>query len=387
MSTIKKILVIGTGIAGPAVCYWLQKFGFSPALIEKSACIRKGGQGLDIRGVALDIVKKMGIYEQICKMRTQVECGRYVDVAGKTLHEEKGENFGFRQGEDVEILRGDLVEILMKIIEGVPCHFNQSIDNIEQNDDGVIVYFKDGRIEPYDLVIGADGLHSSTRRMVFDKDEYKIVNLGAYISTFTIPNYLNLSQTEVQCEANQMLVSITSDKDPKTAQVGFMFRSQHALYNLRDENEQMQFLRDVYHDFGWEAQKLLELMPDSPDFYFDSITQVKMSSWTKGRVALVGDAGYCASPLSGQGNNLAMVGAYVLAGELKAAEGNYKHAFNRYNELLRPFVVENQELGAWVSEAYLVPDEVSKEVAEERSNRILQKVQMVANAVTLPEYE
>lgn len=122
--------MIGTGIAGPAVCYWLQKFGFSPVLIEKSACIRKGGVGLDIRGVAIGIVEKMGIYEQICKMRTQVEWGRYVDAAGKTLHEEKGEKFCFRQGEDVEILRGDLVKILMKTIEGVPCVFGQSIYNI-----------------------------------------------------------------------------------------------------------------------------------------------------------------------------------------------------------------------------------------------------------------
>lgn len=388
MSTIKKILVIGAGIAGPAVCYWLQRFGFSPQLIEKSACIRKGGQGLDIRGVAIDIVKKMGIYEQICKMRTQVECGRYVDAVGKTLHEERGEKFSFRQDEDVEIPRGDLVEILMKTIDSVPCRFNQSIDNVEQNNDGVTVYFNDGRVEPYDLVIGADGIHSSIRRMIFDSDEYKLVNLGAYFSIFSIPNYLDLSHTEVQCELNQRLVSITSDHDPKTAQVCFMFRSQHVLHNLRDENKQKQVLRDIFHDFGWEVQKILELMSDSPDFYFDSVAQVKMSSWTKGRVSLVGDAGYCASPVSGQGNNLALVGAYILAGELKAAEGNYKHAFNRYNNLLRPFVEGNQQLGVWNSELFLVPDElVSKEVAEERSNEIMQKVHIIANAITLPEYK
>lgn len=388
MSELKKILVVGAGIAGPAVCYWLKKFGFSPTLIEKNEILRQGGQGLDIRGVAIDLVKKMGIYEEICKMRTQVECGRYVDVAGKILHEERGEQFGFRQDEDVEILRGDLVEILMNTIDGVPCYFNQSIDNIEQNDDGVTVYFKDGGIEHYDLVIGADGIHSAIRRMIFDKDEYKLVNLGSYISIFSIPNYLNLSHTEVQCELNRKLVSITSDKNPKMAQVGFMFRSQHAFNNLRDENKQMQVLRDIFHDFGWETQKILELMPESDDFYFDSVSQVKMRSWTKGRIALVGDAGYCASPLSGQGNNLALVGAYILAGELKAAEGNYKHAFNRYNDLLRSFVEANQQLGVWVSETFLVPDEeVSKEVAEERSNEIMHKVQIIANAIALPEYE
>ena len=387
MSELKKILVIGAGIAGPAVCYWLKKFGFSPTLIEKNDILRQGGQGLDIRGVAIDIIKKMGIYEQICKMRTQVECGRYVDVVGKTLHEERGEQFGFRQDEDVEILRGDLVEILMKTIDTVPCHFNQSIANLEQNDEGVTVYFKDAGTEHYDLVIGADGIHSSIRHKIFDNDEYKLVNLGTYLSIFSIPNYLNLSHTEIQCEMNQKLVSITSDKDPKTAQVGLMFRSQHVLNNLRDENKQMQVLRDIFHNFGWEVPKILELMSDSNDFYFDSVTQVKMHSWTKGRVALVGDAGYCASPLSGQGNNLALVGAYILAGELKAAEGKYKHAFNRYNDLLRSFVEANQQLGVWASESFLVSDEVvSKEVAEERSNEIMQKVQIISNAITLPEY-
>lgn len=381
-----KILVIGAGIAGSAVCYWLQKFGFSPVLIDISADIRKGGQALDIRGVAVSIVKKMGIYEQICKKRTQVECVRYVDAHGNTLHEEHGDGVGFRQGEEVEILRGDLVGILMKSIQGVPCLFNQSIESITQNDDGVIVHFKDGKTENYDLVIGADGIHSATRRAVFAKDEYQLLNLGAYISVFTIPNYLNLSHTEVLCEANQKLVSITNDDDPKTAGAGFMFRSSHVLNNIRDKNEQMQFLRESFQDFGWEMQRLLELMTNSPDFYFDSITQVKMDSWSKGRVVLLGDAGYCASPLSGQGNNLALVGAYILAGELKAAKGNHQQAFHRYQELLRPFVDANQQFGVWVSESFLVAEEVSKEIAEERSSKTMQHIQSVANGIMLPDY-
>jgi len=385
MSNIKRILVVGAGVAGPAVCYWLQRFGFSPVLIENSPDIRKGGQALDIRGVAISMVKKMDIYEQICNLRTQVECGRYVDVEGKTLHEEQGESFGFRQGEEVEIVRGDLVEILMKSIKTVPCFFNQSIESIEQNDDGVVVHFRDGRAERYDLVIGADGIHSATRRAVFSEDEYKLVNLGSYISIFSIPNYLNLSHTEVLCEANQKLVSITSDEDSEIARAGFMFRSQHSLNNVRDKKEQMQFLRDTFHDFGWEVKRLLELMADSQDFYFDSITQVKMDTWTKGRVALLGDAGYCASPLSGQGNNLALIGAYILAGELKQQKDHHR-AFKRYNALLRSFVETNQNFGAWVSESFLVPDEVSKEVAEERSSRIFKEIKIVSNAITLPDY-
>jgi len=382
-----KILVIGAGIAGPAICYWLKRFGFSPVLMEKSAAIRKGGQALDIRGIATNIAREMGIYDQICAMRTRIECGRYVDRAGNVLHEEHGEKFSFRQDDEVEILRGDLVEILMNTITDIPCLFNQYIISMQQNDDNVSVNFKDGRVENYDIVVAADGVHSAARRMICDENEYQITSLGSFVSTFTMPNYLGLNHIELVCEANHKLVSINSDADPEIARAGFMFRSQHILKDIRDEHEQKQFLFSTFWDFGWEAQNILKYMLESDDFYFDAITQVKMQSWSKGRIALVGDAGYCASPLSGQGNNLAFVGAYILAGELKAAKGNYMQAFTRYNEILRSFVDANQKFGIWVSESFLMEEEVSKEVAEERSNRILTMIKAISNAITLPQYE
>lgn len=386
MTKINKILVIGAGIAGPSMCYWLKKFGFSPTLIDNAPAIRKGGQALDIRGVAVQLVKEMGIYEDICNRRTQIERCDLVDTTGKLLHQEQGERGGFRQGDEVEIVRGDLVDILMSTIKDVPVHFNKSVQSVKEHDNGVTVEFKDGSIEEYDLMIGADGIHSATRRMVFDKDVYQLINLGSYISIFTIPNYLKLNHSEILCEANQKHVSITNDHDKNTASAGFMFRSSRILHNIRDKDEQMQFLRETFTDFGWETKKMLELMPDSHDFYFDSITQVKMDSWVKGRVALLGDAGYCASPLSGQGNNLALVGAYILAGELNESEGDYKHAFSRYDKLLRSFVKVTQEFGAWVSESFLIDGELSKDVAEERSNLILRKIKAVANGIELPNY-
>lgn len=382
-----KILVIGAGIAGATICYWLKRFGFFPVLIEKAAAIRKGGQALDVRGIATHIAREMGIYDQLAERRTRIECGRFVDKSGKLMHEEQGEKFGFRQDDEIEILRGDFVEILMQAIADVPCYFNQSIIGIQQNADKVIVNFKDAKVETYDLVIAADGFHSATRSMILDKNEYQLIHLGSYLSTFTLPNYLNLSHISLECEANQKLVSINSDNDPKIARAGFMFRSQYTLKDIRDENEQKQLLCDTFHDFGWETQNILNRMPESDDFYFDAITQVKMNSWTKGRIAFVGDAGYCPSPLSGQGNNLAFVGAYILTGELKAAKGNYIEAFSRYNTLLRSFVKANQEFGAWVSKSFLVENEISKEFAEERSNRILAMMKTVSNAITLPQYE
>lgn len=386
MSQHLKILVVGAGIAGPAICYWLKRFGFSPVLIEKSAALRVGGQALDIRGVATHIAREMGIYDQICDMRTRIECGRFVDATGKVLHEEHGETFGFRQDDEVEILRGDLVEILMKSIADIPCQFNKYIINMQQSDDGVSVTFNDAKVDNYDIVIAADGIHSATRRMIFDKSEYKLINLGSYLCTFTIPNYLGLNHMDLECEANHKLVSINSDKDPNMARAGFMFRSQHVLKDIRDAQEQKQFLYDTFRDFGWETQNILNRMPESDDFYFDSITQVKMHSWTKGRIALLGDAAYCPSPLSGQGNNLALVGAYILAGELKAAAGNYKQAYTSYNKLLHKFVEANQQFGLWVSQEFLVEDEVSKEIAEERSKHILAKIKSVSNGITLPKY-
>lgn len=385
MMSANKILVVGAGIAGTAVCYWLKRFGFAPVLIERSANMRKGGQALDIRGAAIDIVKKMGIYEKIYHMRTRVEFGRYVDELGNVIHEEMGERAGFRQGEEVEILRGDLIELMSTILD-TPCQYSRMIGDIKQHDDMVEVHFKDGQKDYYDLVIGADGIYSQIRRIAFDKNEYDLLSLGVYLSIFSIPNYLNLSHAELWCEKNQKMVSLISDQDPNTARAAFMLRSQQLLNNIRDEKEQQQFLFDNFQDFGWEVPNILARFSDKSDLYFDLAQQVKMASWSKGRIVLLGDAGYCASPLSGQGNNLALVGAYILAGELKKAQGNYMTAFARYNDLLGPFIKANQDFGLWVSESFLANAEVSQEVAKKRSDNILKKMKSVANAISLPDY-
>ena len=379
-------MVIGASIAGPAVCYWLKKFGFSPTLIERNDILSKGGYAIDVRGIAIDVVKRMGIYEKICDMRTQLETGYYVDANGNIVLKEQGEKFGFRQGEEVEIVRGDLVEILMQSIKDIPCYFSQAIDRIEQYDETVKVTFKNGRTENYDLIIGADGVHSSTRGIIFADDEYDLIDLGYYISVFSIPNYLNLNRSGIYFELNQKSIHIASDKNLNVAFAGFMFRSSQKLDNIRNEKEQKSLLKNTFLNLGWESNKLLELMDDSNDFYFDAIMQVKMKSWTKGRVVLVGDSGYCASPLSGQGTSLALAGAYILAGELKASGGNYSTAFKQYNTLMRPYVEANQGFGAWVSETFLLSGELSKYEVESRADNVLERLQTASNSIELPEY-
>ena len=185
---------------------------------------------------------------------------------------------------------------------------------------------------------------------------------------------------------DQKIISIDSDKDPNTAFVSFGIRSNKVLNNITDEREQKECLIDWGSDLGWESNKILELMKHSDDFYFDIMAQIKMDSWAKGRVVLLGDAAYCASPFSGMGINLALVGAYILAGELKSAEGDYSIAFKRYNELMHPFVDVVQDLALWMGECFLPKDEVSKEIIEQRSSVIMEKIKMAANAISLPDY-
>ena len=386
MNHNRKILVIGASIAGPTICYWLKKYGFDPTLIERSKQLRTGGHAIDIRGIAADIVKKMGIYDDIYAKRTSLLSTRYVDADGQTLSEEHGEKAGFREGDDIEIVRGELVNILFQAIPDVPCHFDQEIINLTQKDQFVEVTFKDGQIERYDLVMAADGLHSSTRRMTFSDEDCQFFNLGSYLSIFVIPNYLHLNRISVSFGKDQKFIAMNSDKDPDRAFVTFAFRSKKVLSDIATERGQKKALRDLFYDLGWESNKILELMNDSDDFYFDVMAQIKMDSWTKGRVALLGDAGYCASPFSGQGSNLALVGAYILAGELKSAEGDYSVAFKRYNELMRPFVDASQDVAPWVRDGFLPEAGTSKETLEQRSIVITEKIKMAANAISLPDY-
>lgn len=385
---MKKILVVGAGVAGLAVSYWLKKFGFLPILIEKSDFFRTGGHAVDIRSPAVDIIKKMGIYETTFNMRARIENHYHVDAENNIIRESCGEESEFNHGDDIEIVRSDLLNILMGSIKDTPCYFGQTITQMKQREKNVEITFKDGRTEYYDLVIGADGLHSSTRQMAFAKGECDFIDLKSYIGVFSIPNYLNLSKSEIDFESDKKLISITvcNDKHLSTAIVAFSFSCDKKLNDVRDETEQKKLLRSTFMNMGWEVNRLLQLMENSDDFYFDSAKQVNMKSWTKGRIALIGDAGYCAAPLSGQGTSQAIVGAYLLALELKHSGDNHSIAFDRYNKLLRPYVEANHDLGLWVSKMYFLPDNVSEVDVELRMSKIKEKLQIASNAIKLPDY-
>lgn len=338
----KRVLISGAGVSGLTLAYWLKRHGFVPTLVERSKELRVSGYKIDIRGAALEVVKRMGIYPAICASKTDMQGATIIDGKSGRKNDVSADLSGGRVEGDLEIMRGDLCRILYDQCGEIECLFGDSIKRISQNDDGSLVEFEKGAARTFDIVIGADGLHSKVRHLVFGEEAAFLKEPGLYISVFTIPNFLKLDRWEIEYFEPQKYVNVYSTRGDTHAKAGFAFAAKSKPASTREDQQNL--IRDVFSKCGWEVSKLLHLMQDSPDFYFDNIAQVKLPHWSKGRVGLVGDAAYAPSPLSGQGTSVALVGAYVLAGELAAAHGDYKAAFKAYEKALSSFAKKNQEI-------------------------------------------
>jgi 2-polyprenyl-6-methoxyphenol hydroxylase-like FAD-dependent oxidoreductase len=250
----------------------------------------------------------------------------------------------------LEILRGDLVDVLYQATrDSVEYCFDTSISNIGQDSDGVEVTFADGAVLRADLVFGADGPHSAVRRLVFGPEDQFVKPIGGYNAWFSAPDRVGLDGWFLLYQAPGGLnASMRPSRDPSIAKAGLAFQSEPIAYDRHDTDEQRQILIERFAGAGWECDALLAAAADADDFYFDSFAQVHMPRWSSNRVALVGDAGYCASPLSGMGTSLALVGAYVLAGELGPADAfdaeQLAAKLLRYETVMRPYVDKCQDL-------------------------------------------
>ena len=397
----KNILISGAGIAGLTLAYWLRRYGFSPTLLERGQSLRTGGYKVDIRGAALAVIQLMGLHAQVSAAHTHMQGASIVDQSGQKMAEMSGETFNLRTTDDLEIVRGDLCQILMEQVKDVEMMFGDSIKSISQTPVGVKVDFEQNTTRTFDLVIGADGLHSSVRAFACGPESRFAKELGMYICIFSVPNYLNLDRWEIECSETGKLVNVYSAGKSSDAKAAFLFVSKPLKFDPRDIRQQQKWVADTYSGIGWEVPRLLAEMKNSPDFYFDSISQICMDSWSKGRVALVGDAGYCPSPVSGQGTSLALVGAYVLAGELASASGDYTKAFAQYEKELRRFVEKNQKLGRtfaknmtsenknkiviWLHE--LLMRILPNQWINFMTNRSVQRVSDAANAIVIKNYK
>ncbi|WP_433418025.1 FAD-dependent monooxygenase [Microtetraspora malaysiensis] len=328
----KKVLISGASIAGQTLAYWLTKHGFQVTVVERSSELRVGGQGVDVRDQALDVVERMGILPRIRAAVADVREMEFVDATGRRAASVELAN-------DLEIMRGDLVKILYGVTEDdVDYVFGDSIKSLAQDSAGVTVAFQSGDAGRFDLVIGADGLHSNVRRLAFGPESEFLDYKGYYFAFGNADAALGVDRTITMFNRPGKMAGIYRSGNHAQAKAYFMFRRPEPMdYDHRDLDEQRRLLKENFAgETSWQVPELLDGALADPDLYFDALTQVRMPSWSVGRVALVGDAAYCASPASGAGAELALTGAYRLAAEL--AGGDHQEAFRRYEEQQRELV-------------------------------------------------
>ncbi|GIG89553.1 FAD-dependent monooxygenase [Plantactinospora endophytica] len=341
------VLISGASVAGPALAYWLRRRGFAVTVVERAPAPRPGGQAIDVRGVALDVVDRMGILPALRQVRTRTRGMSLLDGDGNEVMRstERAFSSGRLDGDDIEVLREDLTGLLhARTRDDVEYLFDDSVTELTQHDAGVRVGFERAAPRDFSLVVGADGLHSTVRRLAFGPEAEYVTHLGTYLAIFTAENLLDLDNWQVWMRDGTAGCGIYPVRDNSELRVNLGFESEPIPYDHRDTDQQRRLVADRLAGLRWEIPRLLTAMWQAPDFYFDAMAQVRMETWSRGRVTLLGDAGYCASPLSGQGTSLALVGAYVLADELGAAAGDHRAALHRYEQRMRPFVRLNQAL-------------------------------------------
>ncbi len=339
-----KVLIVGASIAGPTAAFWLVRAGFDVTIVEQAPELRRGGNGVDIRSEALAVVERMGLTSAVRAKVMRIEGMRFVDHRDRERARMPLEAMERMVGsEDLEIKRGDLAELLFDATKNdVNYIFGETIKTIEQDEGGVDVTFAKGRPRRFDLVIGADGLHSSVRRSVFGAEEEFLKFKQHYFAFLNVD--LPMGEHGWVTFYNEPGKSAAIFRaEPGLGQINFMFRSDTPLsYDYRDVDKQRDLLRQAFTGLGWHVPALLEKTDSAPNFYFDALAQVQMPSWSSGRVVLVGDAAYCASPASGAGALLGLTGAYRLAGEL-ATHGISSAALTGYEAAQRPLVAQKQK--------------------------------------------
>ncbi|MFF5034908.1 FAD-dependent monooxygenase [Nocardia salmonicida] len=345
------VLVSGGGIAGNAVALQLLRNGIRATVVERAAAPRPGGQAVDLRGPSKEAAQRMGLMAGIAEYQLDERGMSYIDGDGKIYARMAMEDFdGQGAVAEIEITRGDLNQVLLDALATadngrLDYRYGEWIDKIVQDDAGVDVTFASGATERFDLVIGADGIHSATRRLVFGPEEKFSTNLGGYGAFFTMPKPADVEPGwfSMRLVPGAML-GIRPDGDPATAKAIITMRTEVDPALRRDINAQRALIAETIGDAGWHAPAVLAAMESTPDFYFDEIARVDVPELSIGRVTLIGDAGYCGSPLSGMGTAMAIVGAYVLAAEIAATPDDLAGAQQRYQDKITPFLDKAKEI-------------------------------------------
>jgi 2-polyprenyl-6-methoxyphenol hydroxylase-like FAD-dependent oxidoreductase len=340
MTMNERILISGASIAGLTTAHWLARYGFRPTIVERAPALRAGGNGVDVRAHATEVVERMGLMPRVRAVAADVQGMKFVDADDRAIA--RVDTTG---SSELEIMRGELVAFLRESTD-VEYLFDDSIRHLRQDDDGVDVSFDRADARRFDLVIGADGMHSTVRRLAFGPEANYLRHKQHYFAFADADATLGENRWMTMYNVPGKMAGIYRSGNHPQAKAYFAFRSGPLAYDHRDVAQHKRLLRDAFAgDTSWRVRELLAVALADPDFYFDALSQVHMESWSTGRIALVGDAAWCASPASGAGAELALVGAYRLAGELAAAGGEHRVAYPRYDRSHRDLVNRKQQIG------------------------------------------
>lgn len=388
----RTVLVSGASIAGPALAYWLNRYGFAVTVVEKAGTIRAGGYPIDVRGTALEVVRRMGILPRLREAHIDLSRLTFLDgdgseVASVSPHTVTG---GVAE-RDLEVRRGALTDALHAAVrDDVEFLFNDSIDTLDQSSGhGVDVSFQGGARHTYDMVVGADGMHSRTREFLFGPEEQFHRYLGYCFAGFTMRNTLGLSDELTMWNTPGRAAALYAVGGGDTVHAFLNFAQPAPPFDVfRSREAQLDLVCEVFAESGWEVPGMLAAMRDADDLFFDAVGQIRLPRWSSGRVALVGDAAYAPSFLTGQGSSLALVGAYMLAGCL--ADQDHAAGFAAYERGTREFVTVNQDQ-VGEGDATLFPTTAE---ALERRNEMLRNLSGMPSgegrpahsALVLPEF-
>ncbi|MZD08956.1 FAD-dependent oxidoreductase [Streptomyces sp. SID5785] len=363
------VLVSGASIAGPAIAFWLSRQGARVTVVEKAAALREGGFAVDFRGhVHRTVLTRMGIWDELHRIRTDMGRQTIVDADDT----ERVDLPAHLMSGDVEVFRGDLSQLLYeRTKDAVEYVFGDSIASLTETPTGVDVTFDHGAARTVDLVIGADGLHSHTRRLVFGDESRYLRFLGYYVAGFDMPNHLGLDRTaRLYSEPGRTAMINNYDGDPHRAGAAVVFRSGQLTYDRRDTAAQKEIVAEQLRGLAWpHVTEMLAALDSAEDLYVDAIAQIHIDRLSRGRVILLGDAGHGAT-MGGIGTGTALVSAYVLAGELVAARGDHRTAFAAFEAEITKYAKGCQKTSGNAG-PFLAPPTEKKIRSRDRAYRML----------------